>query len=231
MKQLQCYGDSRNKGFCVHCGGADETRDHVPPKVFLDEPYPENLPVCPSCFKCNNASSIDEEYVACLLECILAGEPDVAKIRRSKVARLLDEKPLLLERLRQCRSVTDGVPAWGPEIDRVKAVIVKLARGHAAYELNEPKTGKPRYVRFIPLPEMSQAEQDEFEEIGSAVVAPWPEVGSRALQRLLIAGADVYEEGWVVVQEGNYRFRTSQEDGLIVQMVIRDYLACQVGWE
>jgi len=44
MKQLQCYGDSRNKGFCVHCGGPDETRDHVPAKVLLDEPYPENLP-------------------------------------------------------------------------------------------------------------------------------------------------------------------------------------------
>ena len=108
---------------------------------------------------------------------------------------------------------------------------MKLARGHAAYEVNEPKTGRPQYVRFIPLPTMSQAEREEFEGFGSAVTAPCPEVGSRALQRLLIAGADVYEEGWVVVQEGNYRFRTSQEEGLIVQMVLREYLACQVGWE
>jgi hypothetical protein len=231
MKQLQCYGDSRNKGFCVHCGGPDETRDHVPAKVLLDEPYPENLPVCPSCLKCNNASSIDEEYVSCLLECVIAGEADIAKLRRSKVARLLGEKPLLLERLRQCRSVIDGVPVWNAEAERVKTVIVKLARGHAAYELNEPKTVDPRYIRFIPLATMTQAEREEYEGFGSGVVAPCPEVGSRALQRLLIAGADVYAEGWVVVQEGNYRFRTSQEDGLIVQMVLREYLACQVGWD
>ena len=43
MQQLRCYGDDRNKGFCVHCGGPSETVDHVPSKVLLDEPYPENL--------------------------------------------------------------------------------------------------------------------------------------------------------------------------------------------
>jgi hypothetical protein len=231
MKQLQCYGDSRNKGFCVHCGGPEETRDHVPAKVLLDEPYPDNLPVCPSCLKCNNRSSIDEEYVACLLECILAAEADPAKLRRPKVARILGEKPLLLERLRQCRSVTNGIPVWNPEAGRLKAVIVKLARGHAAYELNEPETGEPQYAQAVPLLAMSTAKQEEFERGGNTIVAPWPEVGSRALQRLLISGADVYQEGWIIVQEDNYRFRTSQENGVIVQMVLREYLACEVGWE
>jgi hypothetical protein len=203
----------------------------VPPKVLLGEPYPENLPVCPSCLKCNNTSSIDEEYVACLLECVLSGDADVVKLRRPRVARLLGEKPPLLERLRKCRSVINGVPVWNVEGERVKAVILKLARGHAAYELNEPKTGKPRYIEFTPLPTMTESERENFESSVSAVVGPWPEVGSRALQRLIVAGADVYAEGWVIVQEGNYRFRTSQEDGLTVQMVLREYLACQVGWE
>ena len=69
MNNLKCYGDRRNKGFCVHCGGADETDDHVPSKVLLDEPYPENLMVCPSCLKCNNALSVDEVYLACLRKC------------------------------------------------------------------------------------------------------------------------------------------------------------------
>jgi len=55
MRQVPNYGDDQNKGFCVHCGGADESRDHVPSKVFLDEPFPENLPVSPSCLKCNNS--------------------------------------------------------------------------------------------------------------------------------------------------------------------------------
>jgi hypothetical protein len=67
MEQLRCSGDDRNKGRCIHCGGPDETRDHSPSKVFLDEPYPENLPVCPSCLQFNNTLSIDEEYLACFL--------------------------------------------------------------------------------------------------------------------------------------------------------------------
>ena len=54
MQNFKCYADSRNKGFCVHCGGPYETDDHVPSKVLLDEPSPENLLACPSCMKCNN---------------------------------------------------------------------------------------------------------------------------------------------------------------------------------
>jgi hypothetical protein len=68
VQQFKYYGDRRNKGFCVHCGGPDETDDHVPSKVLLDEPYPENLIVCSSCLSCNNALSIDETYLACLIE-------------------------------------------------------------------------------------------------------------------------------------------------------------------
>ena len=65
MQNFKCYADSRNKGFCVHCGGPYETDDHVPSKVLLDEPYPDNLIVCPSCLKCNNELSDDETYLAC----------------------------------------------------------------------------------------------------------------------------------------------------------------------
>ena len=57
MQQLRCYGDDRNKGFCVHCGGPSETVDHVPSKVLLDEPYPENLMAASACRSRVSASS------------------------------------------------------------------------------------------------------------------------------------------------------------------------------
>jgi len=231
MQQLRCFGDDRNKGYCVHCGGGAETRDHVPSKVFLDEPYPENLPVCPSCLACNNDLSLHEEYLACLLECVLAGEVDSSKIRRSRIGALLDRKPLVVERLRNARSEIDGVPTWSVETERVKAVVLKLARGHAAYELNEPQIDPPTYIDFKPLICMDQTERETFEGSGSGALAPWPEVGSRAMQRLLVAGSDVFAEGWLVVQEGNYRCRVSQEGGVTVQMVLREYFACEVAWE
>ena len=126
MDQLKCFGDERNKGFCVHCGGPDETVDHVPSKVLLDQPYPENMIVCPSCLSCNNALSVDETYVACLLECVLAGEAVPAKLHRPKIAELLKRNTSLLERLRRARSDGDGGPVWAVENEREKAVVLKL---------------------------------------------------------------------------------------------------------
>ena len=151
MEQLKCSGDRRNKGFCVHCGGPDESDDHVPSKVLLDQPYPENLIVCSSCLSCNNALSIDETYLACLLECVLAGEADPAKLHRPKIAKVLANNPSLLERLRNARSEGDNGPVWTVENDRVKTVVLKLARGHAAYEYNEPRLEEPDRISFKPI--------------------------------------------------------------------------------
>jgi hypothetical protein len=231
MNNLKCYGDSRNKGFCVHCGGPYETDDHVPSKVLLDEPYPENLMVCSSCLRCNNALSDDEVYLACVLECALAGEVAPARFRRSKIKGVLEHNALLMDRLLRARSETADGPVWSIENERVKAVVLKLARCHAAYEYNEPRLNEPNYVSFKPLLAMRDTERQAFERSGEGGLAGWPEVGSRAMQRLLVVGSDAYSEGWLVVQEGNYRFRVSEEDGLTVKIVLREYLACQVAWD
>jgi hypothetical protein len=81
MRQIKDFADDRNKARCVYCGGLDETRDHVPSRVFLDEPLPENLPVVPACIACNNSFSRDEEYLACLIECALTGSVEAASAR------------------------------------------------------------------------------------------------------------------------------------------------------
>ncbi|HWE48365.1 MAG TPA: hypothetical protein VG273_01160 [Bryobacteraceae bacterium] len=231
MQNLKCYADSRNKGFCVHCGGPDETDDHVPSKVLLDEPYPENLMVCPSCARCNNLLSDHETYLACLLECVLAGCADPSKLLRPKIARVLERNELLLGRLKMAMSEGNGGPVWSVENERVKAVVMKLARGHAAYEYNDPQLEEPSHVSVRPLLTMTENEREAFECSEEKVFVGWPEVGSRAIQRLLVAGSDVYREGWLVVQDGNYRFVVSQQDGLTVKIVLREYLACRVVWE
>jgi hypothetical protein len=48
------------------------------------------------------------------------------------------------------------------------------------------------------------------------------------LQRLF-EGHDLNAFGWVVVQEGRYRFLTST-GAVIVRMVLSEYLACEVVW-
>ncbi len=95
MEQLRNLADSRLVNGCVYCGGPEETRDHVPSRVFLDLPYPENLPVVSACSSCNNSFSQDEEYLACLIESVIVGSTDPDKIRRLKVANIYRRAPAL----------------------------------------------------------------------------------------------------------------------------------------
>ena len=58
----------------------------------------------------------------------------------------------------------------------------------------------------------------------------WPEVGSRAMQRLLVA-EPAPVASWVEVQHGQYRFMALQEPvGVLVRLVIGEYLAAEVRW-
>ncbi len=52
--KLQIYGNERCLAFCAFCGGETGTRNHYPSRVFLDEPFPDNLPVVPACSKCRD---------------------------------------------------------------------------------------------------------------------------------------------------------------------------------
>ena len=230
MQQLRCYGDDRNKGFCVHCGGPSETVDHVPSKVLLDEPYPENLMAASACRKCNNDFSFDEEYLACLLECVISGSTAPEQLHRAKIARILRGNSSLSARLQRARTDGEKGPVWTVENDRVSRVVLKLARCHAAFELNEPQLHDPSHFRIKPLPLMMADEREAFERDDDAF-GIWPEVGSRAMQRVLVAGTDSFVEEWVNVQEGNYRFRTSQSNELTVKIVLREYLGCEIVWD
>lgn len=227
MKQLPNYGDRRTLAFCAFCGSETGTRDHCPSRVFLDEPYPENLPIVPACFACNSGFSEDEEYFACLLSCVIAGSTDPEAIHREKTKRILKEKPFLRARIEQTRSVLDGTTIFTPECKRVSAIVTKLAQGHALYELNESYAHSPDEVNYLPLALMNSEQRESFETPVSADV--WPEVGSRAMQRLLI-GID-FRDGWLDVQPGRYRYHTSYSNGVDVRIVIHEYLACHVHWE
>jgi hypothetical protein len=230
MEQLRNFGDTRSQGFCVHCGGPDESKDHVPSKVLLNEPFPDNMHLCACCRRCNNDLSADEEYLACLLECVLVGEADPSIIQRAKVSRLLSTRLPLLTRLRNAKEKTSGTTIWSVESDRVRRVVLKLARGHAAFELNEPQIEEPSYLDFRPLSTLTDSEREAFETSSSELMLAWPEVGSRSMQRIVV-GSTGYETGWIDVQEGNYRFLVSQDGGLTVKIVLREYLACQVNWD
>jgi hypothetical protein len=232
MRKVQNFADDRNKGWCVHCGGPNETRDHGPSVVFLDDPLPPDLPACPSCEQCNQSFSEDEAYLAALLECVIAGGADPSGIQRPKIAGLMRNRRRLVEELAAARSDQGGQVIFNPDEARVRNVISKLARCHIAFELNQPRTDEPKRLWWRPLMQLTADEREEFENPDTGDLAGWPEVGSRAMSRLLVFGDEVFEDDpWLEVQPGRYRYRADEADGLRVRMVIRDYLACEVVWD
>lgn len=227
------FVDERLVGKCAYCGGMPSTRDHVPSRILLDDPLPTNLPVVESCARCNQGFSLDEEYLACFLECVLVGSSTLSQIGRLKVKRSLEHNPKLAQQIQAAATVgNDGICRWTPEVQRVQNVLVKLARGHAVYELSLVQLDEPDEISYRPLLTMSREEREEFENGGKGEIRGWPELGSRAFLRA--AGASPFQDEpgpWIVVQPGQYRYSVEEYGGVQVRIVIAEYLACFVVWE
>ncbi len=241
MDQLNNYSDSRLLFGCIYCGGLEETRDHVPSKVFLDSPFPENLPVVPACLNCNNGFSLDEEYVACLIESIVAGSVDPVAIRRKSIAKKLKENVSLYSRIATGMSQSNGQTFFQVESERVRNIALKLARGHAAFELGLPFRSQPIHIQCEPLSTMSVEDLEQFESPQIPIIID--EVGSRSLQRLRVIEVTLQSDkgekfthsyicnDWIDVQDGRYRYlATSEPDGARVRIVIGEFLACDIKW-
>lgn len=228
MKQIVPLGDERVLAGCIYCGAEADSRDHVPSRVLLDEPFPENLPVVPSCRACNNSFSLDEEYCAALLDCVAVGSVEPTPHRRSKVQRILARQPALAATLNTARSLhPDGTTTFEADLDRVRNVIVKIAKGHAAFELHTVDAEEPATVSIVPFPLLDLADLEAFETPPD--VCMYPEVGSRAMLRMFEHG--VPSPSWIVVQPGRYRFMASPGLPVMVRMVLGEYLACEVVWD
>lgn len=226
MEQIQPFADERHDAFCASCGASPGTRDHSPPKVFLDTPYPDNLPTAWTCHDCNEGHSLDEEYVACLVECVKAGTTDPARLRRPTVRRVLAAKPALRERLTEAHQGDHFVVEHG----RVNRVVLKLARCHAKYELAEPMLDPPTRLATAPLPALSQVQSQRFETAPEAF--GWPEVGSRAMARAIGGASDANRDPyqWVIVQQARYRYLAVPAPVCTVRMILSEYLAAEVAW-
>jgi hypothetical protein len=107
-------------------------------------------------------------------------------------------------------------------------VILKLAKGHLAFEQNEPRLDEPTYIHSFPLCAISNDARDEFEEIsGKRALSGWPEVGSRAMTRIVEGSDEGYP--WIEVQPRRYRYLVSA-DVAVVRLVIAEYLAAEIHW-
>lgn len=212
---------------CPYCGGPPETREHLPTKFLLDDPLPDNLYKVWACRNCNNGFSGDEQYLACLIDVALVGSVHDSARLRPKVRETLERRPGLAARLDAARREGPTGVLWEPEMDRVRRVASKLAQGHAAYELSEPMFREPDRLEVFPLTQLRWEKRRSFEQEPRG--AYWPEVGSRAMLRMVEEGPDLVD-GWVVVQPGRYRYLASTGPGVLVRIVFSEFIACEAHW-
>lgn len=125
--------------------------------------------------------------------------------------------------------------------DAYKGIVLKLARGHAAFDLNKICESEPTSIWWVPLAQMDRNYFEAFEAFH--VVRLLGEIGSRATQRMQVLqvtlqGPDglLSEEGlviqdWVEVQEDRYKYLAVDDvEGVRVKLVLAGYLACQAFW-
>lgn len=234
MARIDDYADSRLLSGCLYClSSAELSEEHAPSRILLEKPFPDHPPVLFACVSCNRSYSLDEEYLAALLGCVLSGSADPLQQRSPRVRAILEHSPALAARIAASAEEADGRLSFVPEAERVTRVLHKLAIGHAAFELSVRVRGEPHSSWWAPLSTLGASQRDSFEDLD--VIEVWGEVGSRGMQRAIVVQTDpgdglVFND-WVTVQDDVYRYIVAENHTSVrVRIVLREYLAFEALW-
>lgn len=224
MKFVDYYGDDRLRhkiiynrnsySECVYCGAKADTREHVPSKVFLNKPYPDNLGIVPACFKCNNSFSRDELFLSILIEKLKSKHLGQKYVFSNDTTERLNKNKKLVNEIETIINNNNI-----NECDEtIKRILFKLAIGHAVFEVSEGYCAKNGTVHYKFFNDVSDEEFENF-------TAPFiinnhllPEIGSRVYERITIvdvvlSSANDKEQriqttlallNWVEVQRSKY---------------------------
>lgn len=227
--------NKRHSSFCIYCGKNADTREHVPSKVFIDEPYEEDdFSIVPACFDCNNNYSHDEIYVASLVNkayCAVSGNNSL----RKKIILALEHDKKLNEKLCEQVQVVNNSVNISLDAERVRRILLKLALGHIASKLDVIFDADSHTLscEFCFKPQLSQCEYIAFEQ--PPIVNKVSEAGADYVQDILVfinnsTGEQFPISPWQVVQENNYRFLVHVGDdcSYLVRIVIMETLYAEV---
>ena len=235
MGYFTSWDKSREKG-CIYCGKPATTREHIPSKAFLIEPYPEDLATLPACFECNNGFSNDEEYVSCFLD-VLKAAVYQNYTQRPDIVRRLERNAKLKDLLDEQIKIEDGQVYFNIDENRLCRILIKLAKGHAGFEFDHISfDDSDMTVRYNFIFNMSEDSVKKFEEIPEMKL--FSEVGSRRCTgAYIIQNVDTGEAAtfmfWNDVQDNQYRYQVSYNDvgGICVKIVIYEMLYCRVDFD
>lgn len=226
VQRFKLFHDERLGGTCFNCGALSETKDHCPPKVFLDRPYANDIIQVPSCTNCNSTASLDEQYLACLIEVTICGTTDPRKLLRHKISKTLEHAPALKQRLDEAAIVIDGIYTLQPEFERVNRIIGKIAKGLWSFENSQDAADMTADVQLSVEP-LSQQQIDTF--FAASHTQPWGEIGSHGFVRSII-GHEPSEYGadWIDVQAGRFSYSVDSYGAHRVRMIFSHYLYATV---
>lgn len=229
------YWDKRQKNGCIYCGAPAFTREHIPSKAFLVEPYPENLPTIPACFECNNGFSLDEQYCACFLE-ILKTHIFEGYICNRHISHILEKTPSLKNLILSQINISDGIVNFELDKNRFTKIINKLAIGHSGYEFDNVTFEEPKTTWFDFEFNLTSAQKEDFLEL--PITNKLPEISSRFTSSAYIVenvetGEFFVLNTWCAVQEKQYSYCVflNRTGGITVRMIISDLLYCQVEFD
>jgi hypothetical protein len=127
-----------NNKICCFCGNPALTMDHIPPNCIFPDPKPQNLITVPACARCNQESSLDDEYFRFIVATANSERPP-AKLITQRIIKRAREKPTLLQSLMRKTIKVDvysegGIfleqrPAFIYDRVRVQKTVDKIVRG------------------------------------------------------------------------------------------------------
>ncbi|SEG03004.1 hypothetical protein SAMN05421847_1335 [Halpernia humi] len=231
MQQVHPQNDERYDNICCYCQNSfknNKTKDHIPSKVLLDEPFPENLPIVFCCYDCNQSFSTDEEYFACIIEYLVAGTKNIEKIERKKIKNILNQKKYLKNKIEANITENNGVLTIHFDESVLKKVLSKLVFGHMSYELSNPYIQTPNFIGFNTIDNLNDFEYQEF--ISDSFVDIIPEVGTRASLNHIIQNQKLIST-WKIVQKNNYQYKLQILDNeTVLKVIIRNKLYVIATW-
>jgi len=172
---------------CVYCAAPATTRDHVPPKALLEEPWPLNFRTVPACTTCNVSWSLDEQYFAIALAQVGHVPHLMAKVEPGGVVdRALQAAPRLDDHIVNALTPGEDGRVWfAADLARIGRVATKIAYGLYCLRYGPGAPLEAFATRWISGPE---------EELPQPIVAAmwnWP---------------GIRRKRWTVVQKGVFSF-------------------------
>ncbi len=116
---------------CLYCGAEASTIEHVPPRSFLEKPFPRNLTTVRACSVCNQGFSKDEEYAIALLAQIGTSDYLQEKVEPNGIIdRAFSRSPSFEQRfIDRLKTDEKGHVFIEPENERLEKVLIKIVCG------------------------------------------------------------------------------------------------------